>query len=60
MIGKYGKAVLAAIGAVVTWATLVINSAPADITSEEWGILGTGLLTAIGVFAVSNAPQSTQ
>ncbi len=57
-LGTYGKTIIAIVTAVIGWATLIVNSAPADITASEWIVGATGLATAIGVYAVSNAPQS--
>lgn len=58
-LGTYGKAITAVITALIGWAALVVNSDPVKITASEWIVLATGLATALGVYAVSNAPSST-
>lgn len=57
-LGKYGKTVTALITGAIGWATLVVHSAPAAITADEWIVGVTALATALGVYAVANASQS--
>ena len=59
MLGKYGKTITAIITGAIGWATLVVNSDAVDITANEWIVGATALATALGVYAVANAPQST-
>jgi hypothetical protein len=58
-LGKYGKTITALATGAIGWATLVVNSASGPITAGEWIAGATALATALGVYAVSNAPQST-
>lgn len=58
-LGTYGKTITAIITGLIGWATLVVQSDAVDITSGEWIVGATALATALGVFAVSNAPSST-
>lgn len=51
------KTVVAVVAAVVGWGQLVVQSAPGPVTSAEWMLLATGLLGAIGVYHVINAPE---
>lgn len=60
MLGTYGKLITAIITGIIGWATLVVNSPAADISSSEWIVGATALATALGVYAVSNAPASTE
>lgn len=48
------KTVVAVTGAAVAFATLVVTSDPAAITSSEWLSGGIGLATALGVYGASN------
>lgn len=59
-LGIYGKTVTALITTLIGFATLVVNSDPVKITASEWIVLATGLATALGVYAISNAPSSTK
>lgn len=52
---KYHKTVVAVVGAAIAFATLVITSAPAEITASEWLSGAIGLATALGVYQVSNS-----
>lgn len=52
--GKYTKTVTALAGAGIAFATLVVTSAPAAISSSEWLSGGIGLATALGVYALPN------
>lgn len=52
--GPYTKTIAAVVGALIAFATLVIMSEPAPITSAEWLSLAVGLATAVGVYGVSN------
>ena len=51
-MARYAKAVIAAIGAVLTWATATF---PADPTVAKWVGLATALLTVATVYLVPNA-----
>lgn len=53
-LGRYNKTIIAVVTGVIGWATLVVNSAPKDITSAEWIEGATILAIALGVCAVSN------
>lgn len=57
-LGTYGKSISALIIGIIGWATLVVNSTPADITSSEWIQLATAVAAALGVYAVANAAKS--
>ena len=57
-MGNYAKLLTAVITGLIGWATLVVNSAPTEITSSEWIVLATALATALGVFGVPNASAS--
>lgn len=57
-LGPYAKFVSALITGLIGWATLVVNSAPADISSSEWIVLATAAATAFGVVVVPNAAKS--
>lgn len=50
----YKKTVTAVVGALLTWATVVVTSDPARITASEWLLLGGSLATALGVYATRN------
>jgi hypothetical protein len=52
--GPYSKTILAVVGALVAFATLVVTSEPSAISSSEWLSLAVGLAAAIGVYGVSN------
>ncbi len=53
-LGKYGKTIVALVGAGITWAGIVIHSPASAITATEW-LTGAALLaTSIGVYGVSN------
>lgn len=54
-MSPYLKLIAAVVTGVIGWATLVVNSAPADITSSEWIVGATALATALGVYLVPNA-----
>lgn len=54
-MSKYKKTITAVVGAGVAFATLVITSAPAEITASEWLSGGIGLATALGVYSVANS-----
>ena len=53
-ITPYSKAIMALLTGAVGWATLVVTSDPAAITSEEWVAGGAALVTVVGVFLVPN------
>ncbi|MDF5755834.1 hypothetical protein [Spongiactinospora sp. TRM90649] len=53
-ISKYWKSLLAVVGAVVVAGEAVVGDLV--ITPDEWVSLGIALLTALGVWAVPNAP----
>jgi hypothetical protein len=52
------KTLTAIVTGAIGWVTLVVNSAPSDITSSEWIVGATVLATALGVFAVPNEPPT--
>ena len=54
-LGKYSKTIIAVVTGVIGWATLVVASDPAAITSSEWIVGATALATALGVYSVTNA-----
>ncbi len=56
---KYAKFVGAGVTGVLGWGVLVVNSVPAAVTSVEWSELLVVVVTAAGVYVVSNAPEST-
>ena len=51
---NYRKTVVAVVGAAIGFATLVVTSEPAAITSSEWLSGAIGLATALGVYRVAN------
>lgn len=53
----YRKTFAALIGAGIAFATVVVRSAPADITSEEWLGLAIAVATAVSVYLVPNEPS---
>jgi hypothetical protein len=53
---RYRKTITAVVGAGVAFATLVVTSEPAAISSSEWLSGGIGLVTALGVYRVGNEP----
>lgn len=53
-MSKYLKTITALVTGAIGWATLVVNSAPTEITSSEWIVGATILATALGVYAVPN------
>jgi hypothetical protein len=57
-LGPYAKTITALVAGAIGWATLVINSAPKDITGPEWIAGATYLAVALGVFAAPNAKSS--
>lgn len=50
----YRKTVVAVVGVVVAFATLVVVSASGPVTSAEWLSGGIGLATAFGVYGATN------
>ena len=54
MFGTYTKFITAIVAGAIGWATLVVNSAPADISASEWIAGATYLAVALGVWAVPN------
>ncbi len=56
-LGKYNKTTTALVVGLIGWATLVITSPSAAITSSEWLALGVALATALGVYSVPNKPE---
>lgn len=48
------KAITAVVGACAAFATLVVTSPAAAISSSEWLSGGIGLVTALGVFFAPN------
>ena len=57
--GSINKTITALITGLIGWATLVVNSPSAGITSSEWVELATALAVALGVYTISNAKPST-
>lgn len=53
----YRKTVVAVVGAVIAFATLVITSPEAAISASEWLSGAIGLGTALGVYGVANVPE---
>jgi 2-methylcitrate dehydratase PrpD len=53
-IKAYSKTIVAAIGAIITWAYIVVDTPSGPITSSEWVALAGGIATATGVWAVKN------
>lgn len=51
-VSNYNKAIIAVIGAVGTWALAALPDG--TVTPAEWTGLGTALLTALGVYQVTN------
>lgn len=52
--GRYNKTVVALVVGAISWATIVIQSAPNKITATEWLVGATDLAIALGVYTVSN------
>lgn len=50
------KTIVAVTGAGIAFATLVVTSEPAPISSSEWLSGAIGLATALGVYAATNEP----
>jgi len=50
----YKKSITAIIGALISWAQLVVGSSQNDITAPEWIVLAIGLATAFGVYQLKN------
>lgn len=55
-ISTYNKFIVALVGELIAFATLVITSEPEGITSSEWLAGGIGLAAALGVYQVRNTP----
>lgn len=53
-LGSIAKTVTALVTGLIGWATLVVNSAPKEITAPEWIGLATVVAVAFGVYAVPN------
>jgi hypothetical protein len=51
---RYSKAITAFVLALIGWGTMVVTSDPAAITSAEWIMLGSTVVTAGGVFSIPN------
>lgn len=56
-IKGYKKSIAAVVGAVISWAQLVVGSSQSNITAPEWIVLAIGLATAFGVYQLANEPQ---
>lgn len=54
-LGPYGKTVVAVVAGAIGFATLVVQSPPAEITAPEWITGATYLAVALGVYQVKNA-----
>ena len=55
-LAPYRKTAAAVVIGLIGWATLVVQSAPAHISATEWIAGATALVTALGVFQITNAP----
>lgn len=55
-LGPYRKTAAAVVVSVLGWATAVVESPSAAITSTEWLMLGTGVAVSAGVYAIANKP----
>lgn len=53
----YKKSIAAIVGALISWAQLVVFSTTENITAPEWIALAIGLATAFGVYQLSNEPN---
>lgn len=53
----YKKSITAIVGALISWAQLVVFSSSEAITAPEWIALAVGLATAFGVYQLANEPQ---
>lgn len=56
-LAPYRKTVTAVVTGAIGWATVVVTSAPAAITSGEWIMLATVMATAFGVYQVANKAE---
>lgn len=56
-ISRYWKFVVAVVGALLGWGTLVVTSPASAISSAEWLSLGFSLATALGVYSVPNSKE---
>lgn len=50
----YRKTIVAIVGALITWGSVVVTSNAAQITSSEWLLLAGSLATALGVYGTPN------
>lgn len=57
-LGRYAKLVTALVAGAIGWATLVVNSPAAHISSSEWIVGASALAAAFGVFIVPNTPPA--
>lgn len=55
-IGEIRKALTPIVVGGMTWATFVVNSSSKPITGNEWLYGASLLVTALGVYTVTNAP----
>lgn len=53
-MGKYNKTVTAVVTGLLGWAGVVVASPAQPVTAPEWLMLGVGMATALGVYAVAN------
>lgn len=53
-LDPYRKTITAIVTGLIGWATMVVDSSSASITSSEWIGLATVLAIALGVFGVAN------
>lgn len=53
-MAKYNKTIVAIVGAVIGWVTLVVASPASHISSSEWIQGATLLAVALGVYTVGN------
>lgn len=56
--GQVRKAIGTAIGGVLVWGGLVVDSAPTGVTAHEWLALGAVAATVAAVFGLSNDPPA--
>lgn len=52
-LAQYRKALVAPVGALITWGWLVVDSTPTGVTSHEWMALAAGMAVALGITAAT-------
>ena len=58
MFAAHKKTITALVGAVVAFATSVVVSPRSSVSASEWLSGAIGVLTALGVYGVGNAPRA--